>query len=646
MHQTILDANRAASLHTSAMMSILGSMQQNSFLARPASTEGISYPGFLVGAMGTGNALAIEDVRGDFTSSIIAQQKFEPAEDVSHKDEPNSSLYRLCTRPATSLELSGSFFPESYTNTTLIPKVIITSSFEKNSSALSRTNRYRVLYFQSPRRWIHLNVSIEIPRSSIYWEMGRVSRREYVKGFNLFGSSVSIPSSLAKKLEQALWEIDAMEENVHIKFTLSEGNSLRSDNLQQAEQSSSRSTFIFFSTPSEPSSRVLLANLGDLGCRRYFEDEVIQVAPLQPPARFVACVDGTLVEETKSLCQPPRTDFLYTIQVLHCLRKVPGVLDLAGVTVDRAENYLKSYLTKLPDPRCEFLLHRASKRQPCSWQRIESWARRLIEIIRDVHSEGYVVGTLWHLRAPVLVDSFDELHLCRFESNINVTLVAARFYPPEFRPYRKLCDTALQETDYPRVTPKCDIFHLGMLLWILAEAWSSGDSALSLREQFYTALYEDGPSTDFVALPRLAETIPKYYRDVVDACRAEGPFARPPAAGLLARFPSKSSGNESDRESQDSKVKVMDAETMQEYRGHCGSHCCDYCGKHLTSRYFHCNICHSGDFDVCATCLQAGLHCLAQDHLLVEVTAGKNVPVASRYHSSVGSSGLRDVIEG
>ena len=643
MHQTILDANRAASLHASAMMSILGSIQQNNSLATLASAEGIPYPGFLVGAMGFGNAFAIEDVTGDFSSSIIAQQKFEPAEDVADKDEPNFSLYRLCTRPATSLELSESFFPESYTNTTLIPKVVMTSSYEKNSSAFSRTNSYRVLYFQSPRRWILLNVSIEIPRSSIYWETARVSKRQYVKGITLFVPLTTIPGSLAKKIEQKLGEIDNIEENVHIELTLPEGNSLRSGNLQRAELSSSRSTGILPSTPSEPTSRVILANLGDLGCRRYFEDEVIQVALLEPPGRFVACVYGTLVEETKSFRQPPRPSHLYTIQVLHCLRKVPGVLNLAGVTVDRAENYLKSYLTKLPDTRCEFLLHRASKCRTCSWQRIESWARRLIEIIRDVHSEGYVVGTLWHLRTPVLVDSFDELHLYRFESNISVTLLGLRFYPPEFRQYRKLHGTALQEAEYPRVTPKCDIFHLGMLLWILAEAWSSGNSALSVREQFCTALYEDKPPTDFVALPRLAETIPKYYRDVVDACRAESPFARPPAAELLARFPSKSSRNESDRESQNSRVKVMDVEAMQKCVAL--SICCDYCGKFITSRYFHCNICHLGDFDVCATCFQAGLHCLAQEHLLVELTYGENVSVASRYFSSVGSSGLRDIIE-
>ena len=404
IHQAIFDASRAAALHANAMMSMIGSTQQNSYLARLTSVERMPYPGFLVVAIENGSAVAIDNVTDDSTSFVTAEQKTELAENTSDKDESNPCSHRLCTSPATALELSGNYFPVSYTNNTLVPKLVIASSHEQNWSGHSRTNRHQVLCFPSPRRWIILNVSFEISRSSAYWEIVRVSNREYTKGHN---PPVSMPGSLIKKLVQKLEENETLKENVHIRFVLLKDNVLRLEDLQQAEQSSPQFNLILPSTPSEPSPKVILANLGDLGCRKYFKDEIVQVASLGYPNSFLACIYGTLVQETKLLHRPLTINSLYDIQARHYLRKVSGVLGLIGVTVDRTETRLKSYLMKLPNTRCQYLLNRVNKCQPCSWQRIENWASRLIEIIRDVHFEGYVVGTLWFAKTPVLVDSFD-----------------------------------------------------------------------------------------------------------------------------------------------------------------------------------------------------------------------------------------------
>ncbi|KAF2804369.1 uncharacterized protein BDZ99DRAFT_151889 [Mytilinidion resinicola] len=188
------------------------------------------------------------------------------------------------------------------------------------------------------------------------------------------------------------------------------------------------------------------------------------------------------------------------------------------------------------------------------------------------------------------------------------------------------------EAAIPLVTPKFDIFQLGQLLWFLAQSWASGESIQSLKEHFLM------PS-DSVAL---AELVPTYYKDIVDACRAEDPLDRPSAAKLLSLLPSGTSETEF-QGGQDAKPISIDVDTM--WKCHPWSNFCDHCGKIISGLIFHCNLCRAGNYDACLGCFKAGFHCLDQTHLLVEVRSEGNIPIGKRYHSSVGSSGLRVVTE-
>ena len=152
----------------------------------------------------------------------------------------------------------------------------------------------------------------------------------------------------------------------------------------------------------------------------------------------------------------------------------------------------------------------------------------------------------------------------------------------------------------------------------------------------------DESHVDPIALPRLPESIPQYYRDVVDACRAEDPKDRPAAWRLLELFPSTSGPSES-AQTETVKPGVVDINSLRK--------ClirmvlCDHCRKPVQAPFFHCNICSAGDYDICLACYDRELHCYERHYILVEMKYNRNWNIAQKYHSSVKSSGNRDVFE-
>ena len=45
---------------------------------------------------------------------------------------------------------------------------------------------------------------------------------------------------------------------------------------------------------------------------------------------------------------------------------------------------------------------------------------------------------------------------------------------------------------------------------------------------------------------------------------------------------------------------------------------CNYCGKSIPNEHYHCSICEKGDFDLCQSCLEAGVTCDGDDHWLIK----------------------------
>ena len=382
-----------------------------------------------------------------------------------------------------------------------------------------------------------------------------------------------------------------------------------------------------------------LAFLDDLGCPRYRQQDVVQIELLDPPNRFLSCLSGRVVFETMFARTIPSSGLLYTIKVLHCLRDHPAFAKLIGVVTNESRTQLVSYLIEFP--MAQSRLQDKMRDPSISWQRREKWARQLVEGVAMVHSKGYVVGNLLSPWVPVVIDESDCVQFWYFRQKHIVGRREGGYYPPEFL-HLKNCPTTIAEADCPNLTSKTDIYNLGLLLWLLAENKPRSHRApLCIRQQCSDQTDCEKRHFSCIALPSLPETIPQYYREMVDACRSDNVEDRPAARSLLKRFPRLD-------EPLFSRARTPTLENTNLRglgKGIRGSVGCNVCNAFAVERFFHCNVCETNDFDLCYRCYIAGRHCHQEDHLLVEMKKIGGWKVPWRYHSKVQSSGHRDVFE-
>lgn len=258
-----------------------------------------------------------------------------------------------------------------------------------------------------------------------------------------------------------------------------------------------------------------------MGCPIIDKGQVARLACLDVPDRFLVSVDGQHLEEIMSLHQPPDHAFCSAIRLLYRARHKLGFPHFIGVTVDRCNKCIKSYLVKWPDTACRLLLDGASDFSlPQPWLLVEQWSRQLLERIGEVHAQGHVVGQLRNARPPVLVDALNQIHLARFQTRVDLSPDASPFYPPEFRHLARSAEQGSTRAEALLVTPAFDVYQCGQILWMLAAGWASGDkTALDFKEDFYKPpeLCDRGFWLGLSPLPRLPSTVPELFQDVIDA---------------------------------------------------------------------------------------------------------------------------------
>lgn len=642
IQQSILKTNQAILSQTTAVNSILQSISLSPG-GHPHSTEPQSSLSW------HGNRGFIETPQTQ-QHTILTQlvPGVERGHEKGHEHEPvldgsagfvhASSGSIVSSEPTSPFEDSPNFFPEAYTTEQLLPKscLVVISSMEIASSSNSKTNLYRLFYRTSPRQWCRLSISIKIPRFSIYWAATRTSRDEVntVDTLRSVGGAAP-PYSLLTKIQERLSGTEDFGEDVHLHFLLSDQDSIR----KQYDKSS-----IDLLPPISESSKAFqeaLTFLADLGCPRYFENEITQIAILEPPSRFAACIHGILVYEIKFARSVPSTELLYNIQLLHCMNGVSGFAKLVGIVVNTTRTHLKSYLIEFPSAR--WRLQEVTQDRSITWKRREKWAKQLVESVSQIHSKGFVVGSLC-TQPPVIIDGSDCVQFWYFKQKFRMGRAGGANYPPEFGHFRNV-SSITSEAKGPNVTSKTDIFQLGLILWRLAEnSPRTQKSPVCMREGCSPQAHPlyDKSHLDPIALPRLPDSIPQYYRQIVDVCRAEDPNDRLAAWRLLKMFPSTSEPESSQIETsrpESTATRVLGMSRL-------GPGFCDHCRKeNIPLPFFHCSVCRVGDFDICQACYDGGIHCYDTDHLLVEMQQVGSWIVPGKYCSSVKSSGDRDLIE-
>ena len=279
-----------------------------------------------------------------------------------------------------------------------------------------------------------------------------------------------------------------------------------------------------------------------------------------------------------------------------------------------------------------------------------------------MHAHGFVVGGLGRWLAP-FIDDTDSVQFWTFKERFKTGHAVGAYYPPEFL-YVRAMPPEMDEVDSPYVTSKADIFQLGMLLWLLAENKPQTHASPVCGRMRCNGHGRKGEDRDNncdlshaepIALPRLPESAPKYFRDIVDACRRADSGARPAARQILEMFPSSHEDSPRRQQQQDGHERIQlrqqrscapDIDTLTEgVRGAIAA--CSYCGRRpLALPYYHCNTCHQADFDLCQTCYDLGRHCYDDQHLLVEMGTIGSWVVPRMYRSCVKEpTGERDVVD-
>lgn len=514
--------------------------------------------------------------------------------------------------PLSPLEASSNFFPETYTTRQRLPinSLVVISSMGRSSDN-SRTNFYRFFYQKSPRQWCNLSISLSISRSSRFWAVTEIS--EELSSTN---AAPSLPTTLLLQFQDYLAKAEQIDENTHF------GLSINGEENVQTEGSGHHDLQAHpFSTAavSIDTSQKILTSLDDLGCPRFLETEIIQMGIIGRPCWYASCVAGTLVLEIKfGFSSLANSDVMYNIKVLRCLRNNPHFVKFVGIVVDHFEKSLKSYLFEFPRGKWSHIDSQLTAEQNIPWGRRENLARQIVEGVKEVHSRGFVIGTLLRTPLPVLADDLDCLQFYRFRDSYERELPFVFHFPPECRWVQPLTSSASRDDHYSKVTPKSDIFQLGVLLWILAENPPRiSRSPMCIRERcdLKNSACRNETHHDPIALPRLPDSIPRYYRDAVDSCRAEDPNKRPAAWRLLESFPPRSCSRTS--QNSDPKPGTLDTSSLTKSFGFF-SFICDICQRNIDAideASFHCNICNNGDFDLCMSCYDTGIHCYEENHL-------------------------------
>ena len=387
--------------------------------------------------------------------------------------------------------------------------------------------------------------------------------------------------------------------------------------------------------------REVLTYLDDIGCPRYMESEVTQLEIVDPPNLFASCCKGILVLETVFTKPVPSPEALYNIRLLHCMKGRPGFAKLVGIVTDKHVTQAKSFLIELP--RARNRLDYIALDQPLPWTRRERWARQVLECVNEAHSEGFVIGTLVRFGVPVVIEGTGSIIMWKFKSKFPMGNTLDSYYPPELQHY-KYASRATSEADSRDITTKTDLYHLGLLFWLLAENLPrTHSSPVCIRNNCRKGL--DSECDDFhkdpVALPELSTDVPQYYKDIVGACRAENPQDRVCARTLLKWFPPVTQYEHLPDEN--SKTQNMELTDIGD--GLLGKLYCDICQSYCGKVSFHCSVCNMGDFDICDKCYNSGAHCFGKEHLLASQRKIGSWTVPWKYHSSVNGSGTREIIE-
>ncbi|KAL1641276.1 hypothetical protein SLS58_006178 [Diplodia intermedia] len=203
-------------------------------------------------------------------------------------------------------------------------------------------------------------------------------------------------------------------------------------------------------------------------------------------------------------------EFLYETNCLSRVRGAHSVIQFAGVIVDDKRQLVTGLLIDFAEKGALVdLLYDWKNSAEMIWLRRERWAKQIVQGLSEIHESGFVQGDF--TLSNIVIDTDDDAKII----DINRRGCPVGWEPPELA---RLIEAGQKISIYIGV--KSDLFQLGMVLWALAE--QKDEPEREERPLLWTPASDD---------------VPKYFKELVQACLCEEPRGRPSAKDLLSQFP-------------------------------------------------------------------------------------------------------------
>ena len=342
----------------------------------------------------------------------------------------------------------------------------------------------------------------------------------------------------------------------------------------------------------------------DLGCTRYRESEIVTHKRIAGSTFLVTVGEAIYIEVKAKFVQAgekPGNGFLeFTEQImdLYRLKDCPSITKLRGIVLDDEYKHLKGYVRDYTVHNLTLYSHSAflsGTQIPLSLK--VRWMRQLAECFAWTHSHGFILGSF------TLATSVDgNLMIRPWKRLPTLPNLFSDWYPQA-----KISHVHSPSNDDFRL----DVHRLGQRLWSISEMkWglpAGCDLAGCTTRPRYTCKVKH---VRWDSVPFSAETDAE-IRTIIQQSLSMDSKIQSTAQEIVHRLRKYA-------------TELSTESTIHEFLRIHGSlvlppyerirSCCEECFSDCTLSYYHCHICHDGDFDLCTSCVTSGVHCWDSSH--------------------------------
>lgn len=574
------------------------------------------------------SSMAIEQTSSHQNNTIhLDQEQSENIDDVLDaasklSEDVSEALQFFTPRDSLSIsncsvETSSTFYPEQYVvEGPSFERILVFSMVNFSRTTTARVDIYCLLFAKDARHWSRVTVIATVPQALTEVDSSHITNANLI-----------LPGQIQPQLEAVMDRADALYSTTRIQILVkpsSEGGFVFDES----------SCEIFDDTAEESTLEILHSGyLEEVRCRglpEYLESEIIVLTKVRSFEHLVLVESQQCIEKKLPFTGSSRgeeiDEFFADMKLLLLAQGCPRVLRFKGVVLNDDRTRICSYLiehhrhlrlTQIMD------LARVEK-QLIPWDRREKWIRQIITTIAEIHKRGSFVGGL--LSKLILLDLSDNIIVHSFKSKGGHLRNERGLLAPEFRQRCSPGTTASGQA----LTIQADIFSLGRIIYDMARpnsvVWHDfcSNSGCKTFPRYRCAAEHTNP----VHLPPCTDAdIPEYIDTIISSCRQEIPIQRKSASTLL-RMLLPHSGQPPDSRHRPLCPPFEYSSSLIDRIQRPSTYCSE-CMEPQTDRYYHCNACDQGDFDLCLDCVAKGVHCFDNAHILTPrvIRDGKRINI-------------------